>query len=74
MMTPTVGRVVYFNDRTKNQPKNLAAIISFVHSEERINLAIFDENGVPFSRMRVNRGEQGGEWDWMPNNKNLDQK
>lgn len=50
MITPTVGRVVWFTpsamhpgiyDRT--QP--LAAIVTYVHSDRMVNLVVFDHNG-----------------------------
>lgn len=50
MIRPTVGRVVWFypaGSSPGNQP--LAAIIAHVHSDTRVNLAIFDPNGVPMA-------------------------
>lgn len=50
MISPTVGRVVWFYPRGANQSDQpLAAIITRVWSDTCVNLAIFDANGVPMS-------------------------
>lgn len=69
MMTPTVGRVVYFNNGTSEDPKLLASIISWVWSDTVINLMVIDPNGNPFSKTSVplaTVGDSAGKWDWMP--------
>jgi hypothetical protein len=49
MIKPTIGRVVWFwehDDHVSNpdsQPR--AAIVAHVHSDECVNLAVFDSNG-----------------------------
>lgn len=49
MIKPTIGRVVWFHPSpssdtpTSDQPN--AAIITYVHSDIMVNLAIFDANG-----------------------------
>lgn len=66
MMTPTVGRVVYFNQGTKDDPKLLAAIIAHVWSEIMVNLMVIDPNGNTYSKTSIHRGSEGNQWDWMP--------
>ena len=66
MMIPTVGRVVYYNQGTIEDPKLLASIISFVWSETCVNLMVIDPNGNPFSKTSIMKGVDGAEWDWMP--------
>jgi hypothetical protein len=69
MMTPTVGRVVYYNLGTTENPKLLASIIAYVWSETVVNLMVIDENGIPKSMTSINRasvGDSAGKWDWMP--------
>ena len=69
MMNPTVGRVVYFNNGTNEEPKLLAAIIAYVWSEINVNLMVIDPNGNPFSKtsiVRASVGDSAGKWDWMP--------
>lgn len=57
MIKPTVGRVVWFfapNDpiqADKSQP--LDAHIVYVHSDTVINIAGFDQNGMPFAKTSV---------------------
>ena len=69
-MKPTVGRVVYFNNGTKEHPKLLASIISFVWSETCVNLMVIDPDGCPSGRTSVLLGSDGNQWDWMPYQKN----
>ena len=66
MMSPTVGRVVYYNQGTKEDPKLLASIIAFVWSESMVNLMAIDPNGNPVSKTSVAQGTGAGNWDWMP--------
>ncbi len=49
-MKPTVGRVVLFH--SVDGPTH-AAIIAYVHSATLVNLAVFDQNGVPYNRTSV---------------------
>jgi len=66
MMKPTVGRVVYYNEGTKEEPKVAASIISYVWKDDRVNLMVIDVNGKTYGKTNVVRGEEGGQWDWMP--------
>ncbi len=52
MIKPTIGRVVLFNDGISIQ--RVPALITYVHSDECINIGGFDQNGAPFSRTSVN--------------------
>jgi hypothetical protein len=59
MITPTVGRVVWFHPGSwdanvmhyADQP--LAGIITYVWNDRMVNLAVFDANGAPQSRTSV---------------------
>lgn len=59
VISPTVGRVVWYRPAptdvdmayTYHQP--LAAIIVLVHHDQKVNLAVFDANGVPHGRTNV---------------------
>lgn len=66
MMTPTVGRVVYYNQGTKADPKLLASIISCVWNENMVNLMVIDPNGNPSSKTIIINGDESGQWNWMP--------
>lgn len=66
---PTVGRMVYFKTRGSSDgvfpPMNFASIITVVHSDTCVSLATFGEQGLRFET-KVEKGDQGGQWDWMP--------
>ena len=66
MMVPTVGRIVYYNQGTLEDPKLLASVISFVWSEETVNLMVIDPNGVPTGKTSILHGSGSNQWDWMP--------
>ena len=59
MIKPTVGRVVLFtpaageSDLAENKGQPLAAIIAYVHSDNLVNLAVFDANGRAANRTSV---------------------
>lgn len=70
MIKPTVGRVVWYHaDRFA---QTMAAIVSYVASDGRINIAFFDLNGVAGNRTSVRLVQDGepapgGEYcEWMP--------
>ena len=50
MITPTIGRVVWFHAR---QAQMRAATIAFVHSDSCVNLAVVDPSGKPYGRSSV---------------------
>jgi len=62
-MTPTVGRVVYYNEGAEQYR---AAIIAYVWSDTMVNLMIIDPDGNPYSRTSVSQGPDVQHWDWMP--------
>lgn len=58
MITPTIGRVVWFTPENSDvlKPRDhqpLAAIIAHVWSDTCVNLAVFDSNGVSHNRTSV---------------------
>ncbi len=57
MIKPKVGRVVLFHPQLHGNPgereRTLPAIVCYVHSDRRVNLAVFDENGVAFAETSV---------------------
>ena len=77
MIKPTVGRVVWYNPGKiyvgpdpRGQPH--AGIVTYVHSDSCVNLALFDSNGVAYSRTSVTlfQGDtdrpSGAYAEWMP--------
>jgi len=68
-MTPTVGRIVYYKSYGtpggEYLPEDRAAIVTFVHNPTCVDLAVFNPTGMFFNQ-RVTQGSKGGEWDWMP--------
>ena len=80
---PTVGRVVYFTPAAAiNQPiitdyqtGVCAAIVTAVHNDNCINLAVFDVSGNQYARCSVchvstvsadDDVQKYDTWDWMP--------
>lgn len=55
MITPTVGRIVWFYRYVENQGHKgpLAAIVVDVHSDTCVNLSVFDQEGVLRPEVRV---------------------
>lgn len=58
MIKPTVGRVVWYRPGNSDGlvaigDHPLAAIIAGVWSDDCVNLAVFDANGIPHSRTSV---------------------
>lgn len=55
MIKPTIGRVVWFYEKhVADQPEQaLAALVTYVHSDNCVNLAVFDQNGVSSGRTSV---------------------
>jgi hypothetical protein len=78
MITPTVGRVVWYHPGigdssvARNGDQPLAALVTTVWSDTCVNLAAFDANGIPFNRTSVflYQGDTdrpgGGYCEWMP--------
>ena len=54
MIKPTIGRVVWYypeNAQLSDQP--FPALVCYVHSDEIINVAGFDANGLQFAKTSV---------------------
>lgn len=78
MITPTIGRVVWFTPSTsdialKATDQKLAALVTYVWSDRCVNLAVFDANGGLHSRQSVyliqddESPNEGGYYaEWMP--------
>lgn len=77
MIKPTVGRVVWYVpgnwDKEIMQVQVCAAIITYVWSDTKVNLAVFDGNGVTYGRHDVLLIQEGDErpkdgrfCEWMP--------
>lgn len=75
MIKPTIGRVVWYRTKSMlpfHQP--YAAMVTFVHADDYVNLVIFDPNGRPFGNDSVFLKQEGCElppdtkhWcEWMP--------
>ena len=71
MITPTVGRVVWYHpERPHVQP--WAAIVTYVHSDSMVNLVVFDENGIGRAKMSVHLAQENeatnfdNYCEWMP--------
>lgn len=69
IVKPTVGRMVYYKSYgTPNgeyKPENRAAIITAIKSDTVIDLCVLNPTGMFFNQ-DVKQGEEGGQWDWMP--------
>lgn len=70
MITPTVGRVVWYHpEKPHEQP--WAAIVTYVHSDRMVNLVVFDENGFgkPKTSVQLVQDSDGrglNYCEWMP--------
>lgn len=73
-MKPTIGRIVLFNPTPGTVlPVTHAALITHVHSDTIVNLAVFDANGNAYTRTSVQLvapgapcPEFGSYCQWMP--------
>lgn len=78
MISPSIGRVVWFTPAVgdKSYPESkqpCAALVTYVHSDTMVNLAVFDSNGRHHSETSVTlvqddagRGANGRYAEWMP--------
>lgn len=61
--------MVYFKSRGSADgafpARDFAAIITKVYSDTMISLCSFSETGMRFE-VNVEQGQEGGQWDWMP--------
>jgi hypothetical protein len=69
MIEPTVGRLVYYTSYGtpggEYPSTDRAAVITAVHDATTVDLCVFNPEGLFFNR-QVRQGQQGGQWDWMP--------
>jgi len=76
MIKPSIGRVVWFTEsqaaRKANNGQPFAAIVTYVHSDSLVNLAVFDANGgcIPKTSVFLHQPEddtpQNYYCEWMP--------
>lgn len=76
MIKPTIGRVVWFwtcaGDAEKEGAQPNAALVTFVHSDECVNLAVFDREGdsKPYPAIQLWQGDgerpRSLHCEWMP--------
>lgn len=77
MIKPTIGRVVWFwptGDVPDRDAQPYPALVTFVHNEYVVNLAVFDRNGdiQPRQNVQLFQGDQGEgrpqepHCEWMP--------
>lgn len=75
-MKPTVGRIVYYKSRGSLDGKfpkvDRAAIVTDVESygdvdapSYKVRLTVFNPEGLFFTEW-ITQGQDGGQWDWMP--------
>lgn len=70
-IVPTVGRMVYYKSYGtpggEYPSVNRAAIITEVADAEKdiVSLCVLNPEGMFFNK-NVERGQEGGQWDWMP--------
>jgi hypothetical protein len=72
-MTPTVGRIVYYNAL---DGETYPAIVTKVFNSTTLGLSVFyplSANAVVYLN-GVLQGEDGGTWDWMPYQKMMAEK
>lgn len=68
-VTPTVGRVVYYKSYGtpggEYPSVDRAAIITEVKDITTVSLCVMNPTGFFFNQ-DVKQGQEGGQWDWMP--------
>lgn len=81
MITPTIGRVIWFYKAGNTDPGVQAepAFITYVYSDTLINVGGFDRNGSPFGRTSVVLVQKddtfaGEHARWMPYQKQAQQE
>jgi len=66
---PTVGRLVYYKSYGtpggEYSSTDRAAVITAVHNATLVDLFVMSVNG-SFVEHRISQGDQPGQWDWMP--------
>lgn len=83
MITPTIGRIVWFTPAKGDADldfggQKLPGVVSYVHSDGMVNLAVFNSNGASFGRTSVKLlqddevGSESGYYaEWMPYQKQV---
>lgn len=77
MITPTIGRIVWFTPQKRHDLKGdrlqpFAAIVVYVHDDRRVNLAAWDQDGNPCRYVDVTLVQDDDEKpehryaEWMP--------
>lgn len=78
MIRPTIGRVVWYRPSKEDgiirdtKADRCAGIVTFVHSDAMVNLAVFDGEGVARARTSVKLHQEDdvpcppGACEWMP--------
>ncbi len=62
MIEPTIGRVVLYRPTEEDRDEvRHAAIVTMVHSNVSVNLAVFDGVGVPYNRQTVKLTQEDAE-------------
>lgn len=68
-MQPTVGRIVYYKSygtpKGEYKPENRAAVVTAVAEDGTLSLCVLNPTGM-FFNVGVKQGQEGGQWDWMP--------
>ena len=70
MIYPTIGRVVWVVQKWQDQPQ--AALITYVHNENTVNVVAFDRAGVPAGIQGLHLKQSADEQpptpyaEWMP--------
>ncbi|BAU28537.1 hypothetical protein DFP93_105232 [Aneurinibacillus soli] len=78
-MKPTVGRVVYYKSYGtpggEYQSEDRAAIVTAVKDADAgvVDLCVLNPTGMFFNQ-NVQQGNEGGQWDWMPYQKEQHRK
>lgn len=67
MLTPTVGRIVYYRDsELSDQPCAAMVVYVYKNDPDVLNLVVWDRVAFMVPRVGVRRGQAEGQWDWMP--------
>jgi len=66
---PTVGRIVYYKSygtpKGEYKPENRAAVVTAIAEDGTLSLCVLNPSGM-FFNSGVKQGQEGGQWDWMP--------
>lgn len=62
-MKPSIGRIVHYHGVTGTYA---ATVIFVYHDGQTVNLKVTDHDGRDFVAIKVQQGNQFGQWDWPP--------